>query len=112
MAVVLTLVKLKLTLLRRSMTGSRGAWMITGPWAGVCLALSTIALSALYSASAAILGDLLGVVYALWMVGWIVGPVWGGAPLLRTEHFGLIPLPGGSWPSACSVPLSRASPRW
>jgi hypothetical protein len=91
-AVVLSLVRLKLTLLRRSMTGSRGGWMVTGAVIGGCLALGTIALSALY-ASTATLGDLLGVVYALWMAGWIVGPVWGGAPLVRTEHFALIPVP-------------------
>jgi ABC-2 type transport system permease protein len=60
---------------------------------GACLAVSTVALSALSSASAAVLGDLLGGVYALWMAGWIVGPVWGGAPLVRTEHFALIPVP-------------------
>jgi hypothetical protein len=92
-AVPLTLVKLKLTLLRRSMAGGRGAWTVTGAVVGVCLALSTIALSALYSASAAVLGDLLGVVCALWMIGWIAGPVWSGAPLVRTAHFALIPVP-------------------
>ncbi len=93
MALVLTLVRLKVTLLRRSMTGSRGGWMVTGAVIGACLALSTIALSALYSASAAVLADLLGVVYALWLAGWIVGPVWGGGPLVRAEHFALIPVP-------------------
>ncbi len=93
MALVLTLVRLKVTLLRRSMTGSRGAWMVTGAVIGACLALSTIALSALYSASPAVLADLLGVVYALWLAGWIVGPVWGGGPLVRTEHLALIPVP-------------------
>jgi hypothetical protein len=93
MAVALTLVRLKLTLLRRSMTGSRGAWMVAGAMAGTGLAVSTIVLAALYRASPAILGDLLGVVYALWLAGWIAGPVWGGAPLLRAEHFALIPVP-------------------
>lgn len=93
MAGVLIFVRLKATLLRRSLTGSRGAWMISGAVIGTCLALSTIALSALYSASPATLGDLLGVVYALWLAGWIVGPAWGGAPLVRAEHFALIPLP-------------------
>jgi hypothetical protein len=53
---VLILVRLKLTLLRRSMTGSRGAWMVAGTVAGTGLALSTIVLSALYRASPAILG--------------------------------------------------------
>jgi hypothetical protein len=90
---VLILVRLKLTLLRRSMTGGRGAWMTAGAIAGGCLAAGTIALSALYDASPAVLGDLLGVVYALWMAGWIVGPVWGGAPLVRAEHFALVPVP-------------------
>jgi hypothetical protein len=90
---VLTLVRLKLTLLRRSMTGSRGDWMVAGAVVGTGLAVSTIVLSALYRASPAILGDLLGVIYALWLAGWIVGPVWGGAPLVRAEHFALIPVP-------------------
>lgn len=76
MAGVLTLVRLKVTLLRRSMTGSRGAWMMVGAVVGTCLALSTIALSALSHASPADVADLLGVVYALWLAGWIVGPVW------------------------------------
>jgi hypothetical protein len=93
MAVALTLVRLKLTVLRRSMTGSRGAWMVARAVAGTALAVSTIVLAALYRASPAILGDLLGVVYALWLAGWIAGPVWGGAPLLRAEHFALIPVP-------------------
>ena len=59
MAGVLILVRLKLTLLRRSMTGSRGAWMVAGAVVGTGLAVSTIVLSALYRASPAILGDLL-----------------------------------------------------
>ncbi len=93
MANVLILVRLKLRLLRRSMTGGRGAWMVLGAALGVLLAVSTILLGALYDAKPPVLGDLLGVVYALWMVGWIAGPVWSGAPLVRAEHFALIPLP-------------------
>src|SRR5580700_11136863 len=65
MAVALTLVRLKLTLLQRSVTGSRGAWMVAGAVAGTGLAVSTIVLAALYRGRPAILGDLLGVVYAL-----------------------------------------------
>lgn len=95
MAGVLILVRLKLTLLRRSMTGGRGAWMVAGAVLGVFLAVAAIVLSALYDASPAVLGDLLGVVYALWMAGWMVGPVWSGAPLVRAEHFALIPVPRG-----------------
>ncbi|HUB42925.1 MAG TPA: hypothetical protein VMA72_29060 [Streptosporangiaceae bacterium] len=93
MADVLTLVGLKVTLLRRSMTGSRGGWSVAEAMVGTCLALSTVALSALSQASRADLADLLGVIYALWLAGWVVGPVWGGAPLVRAEHFALIPLP-------------------
>ena len=61
MAGVLILVRLKLTLLRRSMTGSRGAWMVAGAVVGAGLAVSTIVLTALYRASPAILGDLVPV---------------------------------------------------
>ena len=93
MAGVLILVRLKLTLLRRSMTGSRGAWMVAVAVVGTGLAVSTIVLSALYRANPAVLGDLLGVIYALWLAGRIVGPVWGGAPMLRAEHFALTPVP-------------------
>ena len=93
MAGVLILGRVKLTLLRRSMAGSRGPWMAAGAVAGTGLAVSVIALSALYRASPAILGDLLGVIYALWLAGWIAGPIWGGAPLVRAEHFALIPVP-------------------
>jgi hypothetical protein len=90
---VLILVRLKLTLLRRSMTGSGVAWMVAVAVVGTGLAVSTIVLSALYRASPAVLGDLLGVIYALWLAGRIVGPVWGGALMLRAEHFALTPVP-------------------
>jgi hypothetical protein len=103
---VLILVRLKLTLLRRLMTGSRGAWIVAVAVVGTGLAVSTIVLSALYRASPAVLGDLLGVIYALWLAGRMVGPVWGGAPMLRAEHFALTPCRRGGLQSACSAPLS------
>lgn len=45
--------------------------MVARAVVGTALAVSTIVLAALYRASPAILGDLLGVVYALWLAGWI-----------------------------------------
>ena len=61
--------------------------------AGAVLAACTIALSLMPAEHPLMVGDLLGVVYALWLLGWVVGPVWAGAPVLRAEHFALLPVP-------------------
>ena len=29
----------------------------------------------------------------LWLLGWLAGPVWAGAPVLRAQHFALLPVP-------------------
>jgi hypothetical protein len=72
---VLIPVRLKLTLLRRSMTGSRGAWMVAGGRGRHRPRVSTIVLSALYRASPAILGDLLALPDPLPFLGPRGGPV-------------------------------------
>ncbi len=86
------LIQLKLRLLRRSMTGSRASWVTVGAVAGVVLAACTIAVS-LQTRRPMVVGDLLGVVYAGWLLGWLAGPVWAGAPVLRAQHFALLPVP-------------------
>jgi hypothetical protein len=87
------LIQMKLRLLRRSMTGSRGSWVTAGTVAGAVLAACTIALSLTHSGRPIVVGDLLALVYALWMLGWVAGPVWAGAPVLRAQHFALLPVP-------------------
>lgn len=88
------LIRMKLAALRHSMRGTRATWMLTGGVVGLVLAAATIALSTRSFTHPSVLADVLGLVYALWMIGWIVGPLWaGGAPVLRAEYFTLLPVP-------------------
>ncbi|MGR6915471.1 hypothetical protein ACU635_14595 [[Actinomadura] parvosata] len=88
MAVELTLVRMKLALLRHSREGKQGAMTSTGTALGGLLAAGTLWLSATGGA------DLLAAAYAVWMLGWILGPVvmGGGDESLRPEHFSLVGL--------------------
>lgn len=87
------LIRMKLVLLRHSMTGGKAIWMAVGGAVGVVLAVATIWLSLLDGVSTAVVADLLAAVYVMWMLGWIVGPVLGGSSLLRADHFALLSVP-------------------
>ncbi|MGN9838060.1 hypothetical protein ACTMTI_08050 [Nonomuraea sp. H19] len=88
MAVALTLVKMKIAILRHSTKGQRGSMMATGGALGLVLAAGTIYLAFLE-------GDWLAAAYAVWMLGWIIGPVFsgGGDETLRPEFFSMVGLP-------------------
>ncbi|MEW9547908.1 hypothetical protein [Nonomuraea sp. NPDC050783] len=88
MAVALTLVRMKVAILRHSGTGQRGQMMAAGGFLGLVLAAGTIYLATLG-------GDWLAAAYAVWMLGWIIGPVFsgGGDETLRPEFFSLLGLP-------------------
>ncbi|MCC5578928.1 hypothetical protein IMZ11_25190 [Microtetraspora sp. AC03309] len=88
MAVALTMVAMKAAILRNSMTGQKGSLIATGGGLGLILVAGTIA-------AAVLDGDLLAAAYAIWMLGWIFGPVFagGGDETLRPEYFTLIGLP-------------------
>jgi ABC-2 type transport system permease protein len=88
MAVALTMVRMKTAVLRHSMTGQRAQLVVTGGILGVALAAGTIMLAV--SAP-----DLLPAAYAVWMLGWMLGPVFsgGGDETLRPEYFTLLGLP-------------------
>lgn len=87
------LIRMKLALMRNAMTGSRAATVVTGAMVGVLLAGGTIALSLASPAQQAVVPDLLAAVYLTWMLGWIAGPIWVGAGVLRAEHFAMLGLP-------------------
>ena len=88
------LIRMKLAVLRHALTGRRAAWMVTGGLVGLVLAAATLALSTRSFARPSVLADVLGLVYALWMIGWMVGPLWaGGESVLRVDYFLLLPLP-------------------
>lgn len=85
------MVRMKLSLLRHSMSGGRTALMIIGGIIGSLLAVSTILLGVLYSNDIA--ADLICIAFGLWMIGWIIGPMLvGGEGALKTEYFNLLPI--------------------
>ncbi|MDX3104828.1 hypothetical protein [Nonomuraea angiospora] len=87
MAVAVTLVRMKIAILRHSAKGQRGGMMISGGILGLLLAGGTIFLA--FQG-----GDWLAAAYAVWMLGWIIGPVFsGGDETLRPEFFSLVGLP-------------------
>jgi ABC-2 type transport system permease protein len=86
---------MKLAVLRHSMTGERAGWTVAGGIVGLALAGGTIWLATLPVAEpdSAVLVDLLALAFLIWTAGWLVGPVWGGEPVLRPDQFALLPIP-------------------
>ena len=88
------LIAMRMRVLAHSLTDTRAASMITGGAAGLLLAVGTVVLAATDVAPAAVRSDMLAVLLACWMFGWILGPVYtgGGEDSLRPEHFSLLPI--------------------
>lgn len=88
------LIRMKLAVLRHSVSGRRAADMIGGGALGLALAAGTIWLAAHDWPVGGLPLDLLGAAFALWMVGWLFGPVifGGGDETLRPEHLSLLPV--------------------
>jgi hypothetical protein len=84
---------MKLAIIRNSMTGGRAALMITGGVLGLLVAAATIWLSLVDPSGPGVVPDLLATAYLVWLLGWVVGPVWGASSVLRVDHFALLPLP-------------------
>ncbi|WP_051864532.1 hypothetical protein [Streptosporangium roseum] len=89
---VVLLIKMKLAVLRHSMTGQRAGQMLTGALAGLALAAGLIMLAGGDHPVASLPFDLLGAGFALWTAGWLLGPALfgGGDETLRPEHFSLL----------------------
>lgn len=81
------LIRMKLAVLRHSTTDAKAAIRGLGWTAGICLAIPTLALASLDFSHPRLLVDLLAVTFALWTLGWIVGPIFAGEPPLTAEHF-------------------------
>ncbi len=87
------LIRMKLAVLRHSMTGQKAAWTSIGGCIGLALACGTIWLALPRAGNPAEAGDLLAATYLAWTLGWAIGPVWGGSAVLRPEQFALLPVP-------------------
>lgn len=87
------LIRMKLAIVRNSMTGGRAALMTTGGVLGLLAAATTVWLSLVDPSGPGVVPDLLATTYLVWLLGWLVGPLWGASSVLRVEHFALLPVP-------------------
>jgi ABC-2 type transport system permease protein len=87
-AVAMTMAQMKIAVLRHTFRGARKEMAFTGAGLGIVLAGGTVYLSLLSP-------ELLAAAYAVWMMGWVLGPVFmgGGDETLRPEYFASIGLP-------------------
>jgi hypothetical protein len=90
---VVVLSRMKLAIIRNSMTGGRAALMVTGGALGLLVAATTIWLSLVDPSGPGVVPDLLASAYLLWLLGWVAGPMWGASAVLRVDHFALLPVP-------------------
>ena len=88
------LIRIKLATVRHAMTGGKAAVMIIGGTLGLLAAAGTLLLSSAPSGRSADAVTALCLVFLLWTLGWIVGPLLtGGDSTLRPEYFRLLPIP-------------------
>ncbi|MFF0266136.1 hypothetical protein [Kribbella sp. NPDC004536] len=85
-----TLVRMRLATFRHALRDQfRRSWIVIGALFGLALAGGTIWVAAAGK------DDVLVVVLGVWMLGWIVGPLFagGGDETLKPEYFTMMPLP-------------------
>ncbi|TCC43562.1 hypothetical protein [Kribbella sindirgiensis] len=85
-----TLVRMRLAAFRHGLDDQfRRSWIVTGGFVGLALAGGTLWLAGRGD------HDVLAVVLAVWMLGWVVGPLFagGGDETLKPEYFTMLPLP-------------------
>ncbi|QBI53957.1 hypothetical protein [Streptomonospora litoralis] len=88
------LIRLKTTLLRRSMSGRRAAQLVLGAVVGLLAAAGTIGLAGVESPVESVTGDLIAAALAVWTFGWAFGPILfgSGGVELRPEQLALFPI--------------------
>ncbi|MGD9894344.1 MAG: hypothetical protein AB7R89_10680 [Dehalococcoidia bacterium] len=84
----LVLIRMKLAILRHSAKGERLTWEITFAMLALALAGATLAAAVLWP-------EQLPTLLAVWVLGWIFGPLFsgGGDESLRPEYFSMLPEP-------------------
>lgn len=81
---------MKVSVLRHG--DGRAIYAATGAIVGLLLAAAVVWLATMDGGSPEAVRDVLAVALALWALGWVLAPVWGGGPVLRPENFTLLPL--------------------
>ncbi|MDF2707176.1 MAG: hypothetical protein K0R62_2828 [Nonomuraea muscovyensis] len=84
------MIRMRLALMRNSLRGDNASNLYTGVSLGLILAFATIAIAVLWPAY-------LPLTLAVWLSGWIFGPVFigGGSEALRPEYFSMLPATPG-----------------
>lgn len=88
------LILMKVRMLAHSTSGARAGGLFLGAVAGLALAVATILLAGA-EVGPALRADLFAAALAVWLFGWLLGPVYtgGGDESIRPEQLALIPLP-------------------
>lgn len=88
------LIRMKLAVLRHSLRGRRALQVVLGGLVGLIAGVATMLLGLLRFESPEASVNILAGLLALWMVGWVLGPIitGGSDETLRAEHFTLLPL--------------------
>ncbi|WP_229070438.1 hypothetical protein [Actinoplanes sp. DH11] len=88
------LIRLKLTLLRRSMSGQWAVQLFLGGVIGLLAAAGTVYLATLDFGVPEVRGDLLAMAMLVWLAGWALGPILFGAGQndLRADQLVLFPI--------------------
>jgi ABC-2 type transport system permease protein len=83
------LIQMKLALLRRGLTQGRAGQLAVGVALGLLLAVATLSLGVI-----GVSADLLAAAFAVWALGWLLGPLFagGGEGDLRPEYFIRLPM--------------------
>ncbi|WP_405070220.1 hypothetical protein OG558_11600 [Kribbella sp. NBC_01510] len=84
-----TLVRMRLAAFRHALKDqNRLTWIVGGGFVGLVLAGGTVWVAGRDN-------DILAVALAVWMLGWIIGPMFagGGDETLKPEYFSMLPLP-------------------
>ncbi|WP_431903442.1 hypothetical protein [Nonomuraea sp. bgisy101] len=84
------MIRMRLALMRNSLRGDNASNLYTGVSLGLILAFGTIAVTVLWPAY-------LPLALAVWLTGWIFGPIFigGGSEALRPEYFSMLPATPG-----------------
>ncbi|MFG1946226.1 hypothetical protein [Nonomuraea sp. NPDC048826] len=84
------MVRMRLAIMRNSLRGDNAANLYTGVSGGLILAFGTIAVAVLWP-------GYLPITLAVWLSGWIFGPIFigGGNEALRPEYFSMLPATPG-----------------
>ncbi|MGC5011972.1 hypothetical protein ACLQ2R_14505 [Streptosporangium sp. DT93] len=82
------MVRMRLTLMRHSLRGDNASNLYTAVLFGLVMAFGTIAVAVLWPVH-------LPLVLAVWLCGWVFGPIFtgGGSEALRPEYFSMLPVP-------------------